>query len=42
MIVLLMIKRDLFVAPIKPNCCSVIFSVLSNYKTRRANEMAFK
>ena len=39
---LLMIKRDLFVAPIKPNYCSVSFGVLIDYTTRRANEMAVK
>ena len=35
---LLMIKCDLFVEPIKPNCCSVSFGVLIDYTTRRANE----
>ena len=37
-----MIKRDLFVAPIKPNYCSVSCGVLIDYTTRRANEMAVK
>ena len=34
-----MIKRDLFIEPMKSNCCSVSFSVFIDYTTRRADGM---